>query len=87
MAKGYIAVDGQSHAKHEESKVTRTFHIGFHALVGGTNTMIGDDRQFEVEDSGDLSSMMTELVMLFNAYCVKNYLKNAKIDYIEEATV
>lgn len=64
----------------------RVFNIGFNILNGGSEEPICDETQFDIEDTGDFSGMMTELIELFNDFCAENGFNSTKISYIEEVS-
>ena len=59
------------------------FNIGFNILNCGSEEPICDETQFDIEDTGDFSGMMTELIELFNDFCAQNGFNSTKISYIE----
>lgn len=62
----------------------RIFNIGFNVMNGGAEDSVCDETQFDIEDTGDFSEMMTELMELFNDFCAENGFNSTKITYIEE---
>lgn len=62
----------------------RIFNIGFKVLNGGAEEPVCDETQFDIEDTGNFSEMMTELMELFNDFCAENNFNSTKISYIEE---
>ena len=42
----------------------RVFNIGFNVLNGGAEEPICDETQFDIEDTGDFSGMMTGALLL-----------------------
>lgn len=64
----------------------RIFNIGFKVLNGGAEEPVCDETQFDIEDTGNFSEMMTELMELFNDFCAENDFNSAKVSYIEEVS-
>lgn len=61
----------------------RIFNIGFKVLNGGAEEPVCGETQFDIEDTGNFSEMMTELMELFNDFCAENDFNSAKVSYIE----